>query len=409
LARELSAPQECNFANSGIEPTQRFSHITAAMIRYLFRTVLLALVLLPLLGCQSLTKAPQPRAKWTPEQANAWYAKQPWLVGGNYTPRTAINQLEMWQAETWDPKTIDQELGWAHELGFTSVRVFLHDIVWKNDRNGLIKRMEQFLDIAEKHKIGVMFVFFDSVWDPYPVAGKQRAPHPHRHNSGWVQSPGQDILKDPAKQDELKAYVQDIIGHFRTDSRIHVWDLFNEPDNLVPQYRDVLLPKKVEYALQLLQKSFVWAREMNPTQPLTSGVWIGNWSDPAKLSPTERCQLEESDVISFHTYDPIEGVQKCVENLKRYNRPILCTEFMARPRGSTFDPVLGYFKQQNVGAYCWGFVDGKTQTIYPWDSWDKQYTAEPNPWFHDILRGDGAPYRQSEVDYIKSLTKPAKR
>jgi hypothetical protein len=380
------------------------------MIRPLFRTIVLALVLLPLLGCQTTpTAAPQPRAKWTPEQANAWYAKQPWLVGANYNPRTAINQLEMWQAETWDPKTIDQELGWAHELGFTSMRVFLHDIVWKNDRDGLIKRMEQFLDIAEKHKIGVMFVFFDSVWDPYPVAGKQRAPHPHRHNSGWMQSPGQDILKDPAKQDQLKAYVQDIIGHFRTDSRIHVWDLFNEPDNLVPQYRDVLLPKKVEYALQLLQKSFVWAREMNPTQPLTSGVWIGNWSDPARLSPTERCQLEESDVISFHTYDPIEGAQKCVENLKRYNRPILCTEFMARPRGSTFDPVLGYFKQQNVGAYCWGFVDGKTQTIYPWDSWDKQYTAEPNPWFHDILRGTGAPYRQAEVDYIKSLTKPAKR
>jgi hypothetical protein len=379
------------------------------MILYFLRTVGLALVLLPLLGCQSLSKAPQHRAQWTPEQANEWYAKQPWLVGCNYTPRTAINQLEMWQAETWDPKTIDQELGWAHDLGFTSVRVFLHDIVWKNDRNGLIKRMEQFLDIAEKHKIGVMIVFFDSVWDPYPQAGKQRAPFPHRHNSGWVQSPGQDILKDPARQDQLKAYVQDIIGHFRTDSRIQVWDLFNEPDNLVPQYRDVLLPGKVEFALQLLQKSFVWAREMNPTQPITSGVWIGNWSDPAKLSPTERLQLEESDVISFHTYDSIEGAQKCVENLKRYNRPILCTEFMARPRGSTFDPVLGYFKEQNVGNYCWGFVDGKTQTIYPWDSWDKQYTAEPNPWFHDILRGDGSPYRQPEVDYIKSLTKPATR
>lgn len=367
----------------------------------------LALALgLALVGCKTPQQPPVARAQWTAEQANAWYAKQPWLVGGNYTPRTAINQLEMWQAETWDPKTIDQELGWAHELGFTSMRVFLHDIVWKNDRDGLIQRMEQFLDIAEKHKIGVMFVLFDSVWDPYPKAGKQRDPKPHVHNSGWVQSPGQDILKDPAKQDELKAYVQDVIGHFRNDKRIQVWDIFNEPDNLVPQYKSVLLPGKVEFALQLLRKTFVWAREMNPSQPLTSGVWIGNWGDPAKLTPMERCQLEESDVISFHTYDPLNGAQKCVENLKRYNRPILCTEFMARPRGSTFDPVLGYFKQQNVGAYCWGFVDGKSQTIYPWDSWDKQYTAEPQPWFHDILRGDGTPYRQQEVDYIKSLTRP---
>lgn len=371
----------------------------------IFKPALFVALLLPFLGCQHLKPSIQPRDRWTPEQANAWHAKQPWLVGCNYTPRTAINQLEMWQADTWDPKTIDQELGWAHELGFTSVRVFLHDLVWKNDRDGFIKRIEQFLDIAEKHKIGVMFVFFDSVWDPYPRAGKQREPHPHRHNSGWVQSPGQHILEDSARVDELKAYVQDVIRHFRTDSRIHVWDLFNEPDNKVPQYTDVLHPRKVELALELLKKSFVWAREMNPTQPLTSGVWIGNWPNPDKLSPTERVQLEESDVISFHTYDPIDGAKKCVENLKRYNRPILCTEFMARPRGSTFDPVLGYFKEQNVGAYCWGFVDGKTQTIYPWDSWEKKYTAEPNPWFHDVLRGDGTPYRQAEVDYIKSLTK----
>ncbi|MGC3959992.1 MAG: cellulase family glycosylhydrolase [Verrucomicrobiota bacterium] len=372
-----------------------------------FKSILLATLIGSLLvGCQTCPLKPQPRARWTPEQAQTWYTKQPWLVGGNYTPRTAINQLEMWQADTWDAKTIDQELGWAHQLGFTSMRVFLHDIAWKNDRDGFIKRMEQFLDIAEKHQIGVMFVLFDSVWDPYPKAGKQRAPKPHTHNSGWVQSPGQDILKDPAKQDELKAYVQDVIGHFRNDKRIHVWDIFNEPDNQVPQYKDVLLPGKVEFALQLLQKTFVWARAMNPSQPLTSGVWIGNWGDPAKLSPMERCQLEESDVISFHTYDPLDGAQKCVDHLKRYNRPILCTEYMARPRSSTFDPVLGYFKQQKVGAYCWGFVDGKTQTIYPWDSWDKQYTAEPQPWFHDILRGDGTPYSQTEVDYIKSLTKP---
>lgn len=369
------------------------------------KQILLLALLLPLLGCQTPSRTATPRARWTTAQANAWYAQQPWLVGANFSPSTAINQLEMWQADTWDPQTINRELGWAHELGFTSVRVFLHDLVWKNDRDGLLRRMEEFLNMADRHHIGVMFVLFDSVWDPYPQAGKQREPYPHRHNSGWVQSPGQDILKDPAKQDELKSYVQGVIGHFRNDRRVQVWDIFNEPDNLVPQYRSVLLSNKVEFALQLLKKTFVWAREVGPTQPLTSGVWIGNWPNEAKLSPTERCQLEESDVISFHTYDPLAGAQKCVQNLRRYERPILCTEFMARPRGSRFDPVLGYFKEQNVGAYCWGFVNGKTQTIYPWDSWDKQYTAEPQPWFHDILRADGTPFDKAETDYIKSVTK----
>src|ERR1051325_5699979 len=302
----------------------------------------LFLPLIFLIGCNTPHQATVPRARWTVEEANAWHVKQPWLVGCNYTPRTAINQLEMWQAETWDPKTIDQELGWAHDLGFTSVRVFLHDLVWKNDREGLLRRMEKFLDLADKHHIGVMFVLFDSVWDPFPEAGKQREPYPHRHNSGWVQSPGQEILKDPARQDELKDYVQGVIGHFRNDRRIHVWDIFNEPDNLVPQYRSVLLSNKVEFALQLLKKTFVWAREANPSQPLSSGVWIGNWPDESKLSPTERCQIEESDIITFHTYENIEGAQKCVQNLKRYNRPIVCTEFMARPRGSRSDSCSGH-------------------------------------------------------------------
>lgn len=350
-----------------------------------------------------------PRAKWTPEQANAWHATQPWLVGCNFTPSTAINQLEMWQADTWDPATIDRELGWAQQLGFTSARVFLHDIAWRQDREGFLKRVDQFLDLAAKHRIGVMLVIFDGVWDPFPKAGKQRAPYPHRHNSGWVQSPAQEILKDPARHDELKAYVQDVVGRFRNDRRVQVWDVYNEPDNPVPQYRDVELKNKAEMARLLLAKTFVWAREMNPTQPLTSGVWIGNWPDPAKLSPTERVQLEESDVISFHTYAPLDEAKKCVQNLRRYNRPLLCTEFMARPQGSKFDPVLGYFRDQNVGAYCWGFVDGKTQTIYPWDSWTKQYTAEPNPWFHDILRRDGTPYNAAEVDYIKRVTGAAGR
>ena len=378
---------------------------------------LLLLLLLP--GCQTAPRPPAPRppdprphatprARWTPEQANAWYADQPWLVGCNFTPSTAINQLEMWQAETWDPKTIDRELGWAHDLGFTSVRVFLHDLVWRNDRDGLLRRMEQFLAVAQKHQVGVMFVLFDSVWDPFPKAGRQREPYPHRHNSGWVQSPGQEILKDPARQEDLRDYVQDVIGHFREDRRIQAWDLFNEPDNPVPQYQDVELKNKADVALQLLKNTFIWARAVNPSQPLTSGVWVGNWADAAKLSPTEQCQLGESDIITFHNYGPIEQARKCVQNLRRYNRPLVCTEFMARPLGSRFDPVLGYFKEQNVGAYCWGFVNGKTQTIYPWDSWTKTYTSEPAPWFHDILRGDGTPFDTNELAYIKSLTRNAR-
>jgi hypothetical protein len=373
------------------------------------RTLPLIALFAALIGCAtSQREAVNPRGQWSVEQAQAWHAQQPWLVGCNFIPSTAINQLEMWQADTWDPKTIDRELGWAADLGFTSVRVYLHDLAWSQDRDGFLQRMDQFLRIADRHGIGTMFVLFDGVWDPYPHPGKQRDPKPHVHNSGWVQNPGAEILGDPARHDELKDYVQDVIRHFRNDRRVQVWDIFNEPDNPVGQYREVELKNKAEMALLLLKKSYDWAREVNPSQPITSGVWIGTWSDPEKLSPMERFQLEESDIVTFHSYSDLNQVKACVENLKRYGRPILCTEFMARGNNSRFDPILGYFKEQNVGAYNWGLVDGKTQTIYPWDSWRKQYTAEPEPWFHDIFRRDGTPYDPAEVAYIKSLTRDVK-
>ncbi|MCA9215249.1 MAG: endo-1,4-beta-xylanase [Planctomycetales bacterium] len=349
------------------------------------------------------------RERWSEQQANAWYAKQPWFAGCNFNPSTAINQLEMWQADSFDVETIDRELGWAEELGFNSMRVYLHNLLWDQDREGFLLRLDQFLSIADKHGIGVMFVPLDGVWDPDPKLGKQRAPRPHVHNSGWLQAPGREILGDENRHDELKPYIYGLIHHFRNDKRVHAWDVFNEPDNAnVNAYgtngAKTELSNKAEMATKLLKKAFVWAREANPSQPLTAGVWLGPWPDHEKVSPIEKVMLEESDVISFHNYGGLEHVKPRVEQLRRYNRPILCTEYMARPNGSRFDPVLGYFKKEKIAAYNWGFVAGKTQTNYPWDSWQKTYTAEPDLWFHEILGKDGSPYIKEEVEYIKSVT-----
>ncbi len=347
----------------------------------------------------------QAQTRWSEEKANAWYQNHRWLVGCNFSPSTAINQLEMWQADSFDPKTIDRELAWAEQLGFTSVRVFLQNLLWEQDSKGFLNRMDQFLAIAHKHHIGVMFVLFDSCWDPDPKLGKQRDPKPFVHNSGWVQSPGRAYMANPARLDELKAYVQGVVGHFRNDQRIDFWDVYNEPDNLNdPAYIKLEPTNKVDTALLLLQKTFAWAREMKPSQPLSSAPWLGPWADPDQLRPMEKVQFEQSDIITFHNYDNLEKLKPCVENLRRYHRPVICTEYMARPVGSTFDPNLRYMKQQHVGAYNWGFVSGKTQTIFPWDSWTKTYTSEPPVWFHDIFRPDGTAYRTEEVQFIKSLT-----
>jgi Cellulase (glycosyl hydrolase family 5) len=344
--------------------------------------------------------------QWSEEQANAWWKQTGWLVGCNFIPSTAINEIEMWQADTYDPKTIDRELGLAQGLGFNCVRVFLHNIPWEEDPQGYLKRLDGFLTIAQKHHIKVMFVLFDSCWNPYPHTGTQPAPRPFVHNSGWVQCPGADYMAHPERLDQLRPYVQSIVGHFRNDKRIAFWDVYNEPDNMNGNsYNKEEPANKRKSALMLLEDVFVWAREMNPSQPLSSGVWQGgDWAKAGDLSAFERVQLGESDIITFHNYGALDEVKKSVAGLKRYGRPVICTEYMARPRGSTFDPILGWFKDNDVGAFNWGFVSGKTQTIYPWDSWDKTYTAEPPVWFHDIFHTDGTPYRPDEVEYIRSVT-----
>jgi hypothetical protein len=361
-------------------------------------------VLLFIAAFVQIASATEP-SQWTAAKANQWYASQPWLVGSNFIPSTAINELEMWQADTFDPATIDRELGWAESIGMNTMRVFLHNLPWTEDSRGFSERIEKFLEIADKHHIRITFVLLDSVWDPYPKAGKQRAPKPHVHNSGWVQAPGAELLQNSSRWDkELKPYIVGVLTRFRDDKRVEMWDLMNEPDNDNPPYEKKEIPNKAALATELLKQEWKWAREVNPSQPLTSGVWKGDWANDAQLSATSRLQLENSDVITFHSYDKPAVTKAKIEALRRFGRPIVCTEYMARPLGSTFQAILPLLKEEHVGAYNWGFVSGKSQTIYPWDSWDKQYTGPPPVWFHDIFHPDGKPYRQAEVDLIKSLT-----
>ncbi|MBB4636859.1 cellulase family glycosylhydrolase [Longimicrobium terrae] len=370
-------------------------------LRFLRGAVTLAATLL----VAGTASAQQAGGRWSVERAAAWERQTGWMAGSNYAPATAINQLEMWQAETWDPATIDRELGLAEGIGFTTMRVFLHDLPYRQDPEGFLKRVDEFLTIAQRHRIRPMLVLFDAVWDPFPHAGPQRAPVPGLHNSGWVQSPGAEIVRDSMRHGEMEPYVKGVIGRFRDDPRVLAWDLFNEPDNVNGGSWGAFEPdNKPQMVLALLRRTFGWAREINPSQPLTAAPWKGDWVEPGQAAPITTYMLENSDIISFHSYENLEGVRRVVNALKRYNRPIVCTEYMARPRGSTFEAIMPYFKEQGIDAVNWGFVSGKSQTIYPWDSWEKRYAAEPPVWFHDIFRTDGTPYRQSEVDFIRTLT-----
>lgn len=361
--------------------------------------------LLALLAASALlaTSPAHARDIWTKAQANAWYAHQPWLVGANYVPASAINQLEMWQADSFDPARIDREFEWAQAMGMNTMRVFLHNMLWEQDREGLKRRIDQFLAIAAKHHIKPVFVLFDSCWDPVPRLGPQHPPIPGVHNSGWVQAPGRAALEDRAHYDKLRDYVQGIVGAFAKDDRILAWDVWNEPDNDGGGNYPKHLGKQA-LVEGLIVPVFGWARGQNPVQPLTSGVWHNEDWSPAGATSMETRQLTQSDVISFHDYGWPEAFEKRVRQLIPYGRPLLATEYMARGNGSTFDGSLPIGKKYNVAMINWGFVDGKTQTRLPWDSWQKPYTqSEPTLWFHEVLRADGTPYRPAEVELIRRM------
>lgn len=363
---------------------------------------------LPLLcaAVPALTPVPHAAAdagRWSAEQANRWYQAQGWPVGANYITSTAVNQLEMFQADTFDPGRIDTELGWARTIGFNTVRVFLHDQLWRQDAPGFQRRLAQFVAIAARHRIKPLFVLFDSCWDPLPKSGRQRPPRPGVHNSGWVQSPGAERLEDRRTRD-LHDYVTGVLRQFRNDDRILGWDLWNEPDNPAHVYADVESKEKLERVADLLPRVFRWAREVDPRQPLTSAVWDGEWADPQRRSTIADIQLTNSDVITFHCYDEPAAFADRIAELSGLGRPIICTEYLARTLGSTVPDVLPVAQRSGVGAFNWGLVAGKTQTYLPWDSWDHPYPTVPSVWFHDLLKPDGRPYRSSETELIKKLS-----
>lgn len=352
--------------------------------------LIIALVAATFTSCCNCDKGIDADGKWTAEKANAWYEQTGWRSGCNYIPANAINQIEMWSSSTFDPETIDTELGYAEELGFNTMRVFLSSVVWQNEPDAFKQHISDFLDIAVKHGITPFLVFFDDCHVGESAYGVQPEPKTGVHNSGWVKDPSNTIIQDTLNTfPVLEAYVKDILTTFKNDKRILWWDLYNEPNE-----RGI----EGNYSLALLKNVFKWAREIRPSQPISVGVW----TDKDYLVEHSKYSLEMSDIISYHQYHYPEDQIKQITALKEYGRPIFCTEYMARTKGSTFQTILPLLKENNVSAINWGFVKGKTNTIYAWGDVHPE-GEEPEPWFHDIIRPDKTPFCQEEIDVIKAV------
>lgn len=331
-------------------------------------------------------------ARWDADRAWAWYRGLPWLVGCNFIPSSASNQLEMWQAATFDPATIDRELGLAAGLGFNVIRVYLHDLLWHPDPDAFMQRVDRFLDLAASHGLHCILVIFDGVWHNRSYVGPQPDPIPGVHNSRWLQSPSSPEVVDRTTWPRLREYVQGVLARLGDDDRVLMWDLYNEPGN------EGLLGN----ALPLLQETFGWAREVAPTQPLTAG----NWNRAAPFDELNRYQGLASDVTTFHSYEDAETVGRLIEELGHLGRPVICTEYLARTTDSYFETHLPLFRDAGVGCLNWGLVAGRTQTYYPWGS--PPGAPEPAVWYHDIFRADGTPYDEAEVELIRAVTHEAR-
>ena len=324
--------------------------------------------------------------QWTVEEAKAWGDRQPWGTGFNFLPSTAINQLELWQAESFDPATIDRELGFAEGIGMSLVRVYLHDLVYEADPEGFLSRVDQFLGLCAKHHIRALIVFFDDCWNPEAALGPQPAPKVGVHNSGWVRSPQDSQRSWPGDLDRLKTYVTAVLTRFSDDERVYGWDLYNEPGN--SHYGSG--------SLALLSQVFEWAWAVRPSQPLTVGVWFDN-------EELNKFQLENSDIVSFHNYHDVPSLEGEIERLRSHNRPILCTEWMARTQNSLVTTHLPVFKREGVSCINWGLVAGKMNTQYAWGT--PEGSPEPEVWFHELFHTDGTPYSVEETELFRELTR----
>lgn len=347
------------------------------------------------------------REVWTSQQAKEWASKLPYLSGVNYVPSTAINSIEIWRAETFDEKTIRHEMGLLKSLGMNTVRVFLNDLVYEKDSKGMFERIDKFLEICEEYDVYVMFTFFTNGGLPEPVWGEQPKPRPGIHNSGWMKTPRLSVLQDETKWGYLKDYVHNTVKRYANHPRVVVWDIFNEPGNVGSAHiaQKELSQKIIEHntiqSKKLMLAAFKWARDANPSQPCTASIWE---SSKKINNMFHKEQLENCDIITYHCYGTLHKHVIMLQELLKHNRPIMCTEWMARHTGSGFNPILEFLKANDIDSYAFGLKAGKIQTELVWPSLQRlNFPGVNQIWFHDIFDKNDKPYCKEEVDYIRRI------
>lgn len=386
----------CNFlvqfVTAGIYRRQVVSYFLPFYYMLMKRQII-AIIFLFFLSYVGNSYAQDSTLRWTSERANGWYSKQPWMCGFNYIPGYAINYTAMWDKTSFNPAAIDKELALAEQSGMNVLRAVLQFAVYEDDPAYFLRTLDAFMTICARHKIRFMPALFDDCVFGIthdPVIGRQPEPLKGWYAWAWSPSPGHSMVIDEKTHPRIEKYVKAVIARFKDDPRIALWDLYNEPTN----------GGLGSASFPLLKKVVAWARAVNPSQPLTIDIW----NRDKRLNDIA---LAASDVISFHNYGNKETLQNQISELKKYNRPLVCTEWMNRPAGSLVSTNLQVFFDEKVGCMLWGLVNGKTQTDLPWGH--RPGDAVPAVWQHDLYKPDFTAYDASEISLITRMIAESKK
>lgn len=346
------------------------------------------------------------KEQWSAQQAWTWYRAQPWLRGCNFVSSDSRDAFDWLQSDNFEAKksTTDRELALAAQLGFNSIRIILPYELWRQEHDAFLQHLETYVGLAAGHGISVMMVLandccYKKEKFQAPVPGPQKVDwgyHGGVFNSVHVVLEENEVGYNPYldEPDTFSCYlkmVKEIVTRYAKDERVVLWNILNEPGN---SRRNMLVAEP-------MKELFCATRACDPIQPLTADVWSPDGQEVEELA------ARLSDVISFHEYRPYPDFVQRIAQLKRWGRPLICTEWMSRTTHSTVKEIFPLLYLERIGCYNWGFVNGKSQmnetTQAAWEIYARQGEAcemDMVSWMHDLYRPSLRPYDPAETNLI---------
>ncbi len=353
------------------------------------------------------------RRQWTKEEAWTWYNRQPWIRGWVGYPSNCVNRIALWQKHNHQAVTeqIEREFALAKETGFNAVRTVIQFEVWYHEHDSFMANLEDYFMLADKYGLKVLLTLGNDCCAPKefyvpPVFGEQpvdwgyHSGISHGPHAGGYTAPGYQLIDDPLYTEEYYRMVDEIAAKYAKDPRLQVWNIWNEIGN---NRREMM-------SVPHMERFFEIVRSHDPIQPLTAECYRYS-ADNRVTTPAEIRAMELSDVISFHCYLTFDRTVQLIEHLKEtYDRPLFCTEWLHRIGNNRVEEIFPLFYLEKVACYCWGLVQGFSQTWEPHGCFMQQI-ADPNYhgslqlhlWQHDLYRFNGLPYIASEIALIQKF------